>query len=198
MKKILALVLAFVLVIGASVAGTLAYLTDKTGSVTNTFTVGKVKIELYETDDNKETGNKVYGKQYDLIPGTTLDKNPIVEVKAESEACWLFVKFEEKNITSATKEWMQYTSLLAGPDWTQGDGTNIPSNVWYRQVADTNADQKWHLLKDDQIVLDGSKLTETTMPTEANKPELVYTAYACQYVGFESDAAGAWDEVPKA
>ena len=43
-KKILALLLCAVLLIGASVAGTLAYLTFQTNEVKNTFSVGKVNL----------------------------------------------------------------------------------------------------------------------------------------------------------
>ena len=46
-KKIVALVLAMVLVAGLSVAGTVAYLTDRDAK-TNIFTVGNVDISLNE------------------------------------------------------------------------------------------------------------------------------------------------------
>ena len=49
MKKKLTTVLAIVLVVALSVAGTYAYLTSKTATITNTFTVGNVKIDLTET-----------------------------------------------------------------------------------------------------------------------------------------------------
>lgn len=51
--KLLTLALAFVLVIGASVAGTLAWLSAKTGTVTNTFT----SAELFDTDDEENPGS---------------------------------------------------------------------------------------------------------------------------------------------
>lgn len=69
-RKIVALLLCAVLLVGASVMGTLAYLTDKTNDVTNTFkTVGKVHF-----DDDPETTDlnegltesyvDVYGEKY--------------------------------------------------------------------------------------------------------------------------------------
>ena len=48
-NKALVLTLCAVLLVVATVMGTLAYLTAETGPVTNTFTVGKVDIELKET-----------------------------------------------------------------------------------------------------------------------------------------------------
>ena len=47
--KALALVLAVVLLVGAAIGGTVAWLTDKTGDVVNTFTVGNIDIELAES-----------------------------------------------------------------------------------------------------------------------------------------------------
>ena len=73
-KKTIAVVLALVLVICCAVGGVLAWLTDTTDSITNTFTVGNVKIDLAES------------KNLDLkmVPGQTIKKDPKVTVKANS------------------------------------------------------------------------------------------------------------------
>ena len=76
MKKKLTTVLAIVLVVALSVAGTYAYLTDKTATIKNTFTVGNVNIDLTEGT----------GEFYKMVPGTTIEKNPKVTVEADSEA----------------------------------------------------------------------------------------------------------------
>ena len=93
--KILSAVLALVLVAALSIGGTLAYLSSETG-VTNTFTVGKVQIELDEAKVD-ETGKAIKGEgagrvsanKYKLIPGVVLDKDPTVTVKAGSEECYV-------------------------------------------------------------------------------------------------------------
>lgn len=192
-KKTLALILALVLVFGAAVGGTIAYLTDTTGPITNTFTVGKVDItltETFNTDTNSDGTNDAWKAQ--LIPGTTYTKDPIVTVTNDSEDCWLFVKFEEKN-SPAT--YLNYTSnLTTANGWTQGDGTNIPTNVWYRAVNKTDATKSFQLLANNTVTINSTTVTNETM-TAASKAELVYTAYACQKSGFESDAAGAWAAV---
>ena len=82
-KKTLALVLALTLLVAGVVGGTLAWLTDQTAEVKNTFTVGDINIGLTETTAD-----------YKMIPGNTIAKDPTVTVKANSEACWLFVKVE--------------------------------------------------------------------------------------------------------
>lgn len=194
MKKKLTTVLAIVLVVALSVAGTYAYLTDKTDTIENTFTVGNVNITLAETWNTDTDGNgEPDAWQAQLIPGKEYKKDPVVTVKGGSEKCYLFVKFEENGNAA---DYLDYTSLLAAPDWTQGDDTDIPSNVWYR-VVDKSADKTTFNLLANDIVTIKNNVTNENM-AEAAKAQLVYTAYACQYEGFENNAAGAWDAVKNA
>lgn len=92
--KILALVMAAVLLVGASVMGTLAYLTS-TDDVTNTFTVGQVKITLDEKNvdhdldaDGKEPVRDKTN-DYKLIPGSSYEKDPTVTVLKGSEESYV-------------------------------------------------------------------------------------------------------------
>lgn len=192
-KKTLALLLALVLVFGAAVGGTIAYLTDTTDPVTNTFTVGKVDItltETFNTDTNNDNKNDAWKAQ--LIPGTTYTKDPVVTVTDDSEDCWLFVKFEE---IGSPKTYLTYTSTLTVANgWTQGDGTNIPTNVWYRAVAKDAAVKSFHLLLNDIVTIDSDAVTNDSM-TAASAAQLVYTAYACQSANMTVNAA--WAEVSK-
>lgn len=192
-KKTVAFVLAMVLVFALSVAGTYAYLTDKTGPVVNTFTVGNVNIDLTETwnTDADNDGTKDCWKMQ-LIPGTSAVKDPTVTVKANSEKCYLFVKFEEKNSPTT---YLTYTSTLKAPDWQQLEGE---SNVWYRVVDKASTDTSFVLLQADgngNMVTVKDSVTNTNM-ADAAKAKLVYTAYACQFEGFDT-AAAAWAEVSK-
>lgn len=193
-KKTLALLLALVLVFGAAVGGTIAYLTDTTDPVTNTFTVGKVDItltETFNTDTDGDRTNDAWKAQ--LIPGTTYAKDPVVTVTNDSEDCWLFVKFEEKN---SPKTYLDYTSnLTAENGWTQGDGPIIPANVWYRAVDKAATDTSFQLLAGDNIYPTGcisvkDTVTNQNMNTAANA-QLVYTAYACQSANMSVEAAWA-------
>ena len=192
-KRTLALILALVLVFGAAVGGTIAYLTDTTGPVTNTFTVGNVDINLTETfNTDTDKDGEADAWQAQLIPGTTYTKDPVVTVTANSEDCWLFVKFEENGNPST---YLDYTSNLnTANGWTQGDGANIPANVWYRAVNKADTTKSFHLLLNDTVTIDSTAVTNDSMDTAA-EAELVYTAYACQKSGFESDAADAWAAV---
>lgn len=100
-KKVLLLVLCAVLLVGASVMGTLAYLTDE-DTVVNTFAIGDIVIYLDEEDvDGSKTapeggllnaGRDVQNEYKDenkLIPGRTVTKDPTVWVKEGSEPAYL-------------------------------------------------------------------------------------------------------------
>lgn len=181
MKKKLTTVLAIVLVVALSVAGTYAYLTDKTAQVVNTFTVGNVNIDLTETT----------GEFYKMVPGTTIGKDPKVTVEAKSEACWLFVKVEK------SANFADFLTCNMAEGWTALDGVN---GVFYRQVAASDTAQNFDVLADNRVIVK-SDVTKDMMDAIDNgtaaKPTLTFTAYACQADGFTS-AAAAWDEVKNA
>ena len=180
MKKKLTTVLAIVLVVALSVAGTYAYLTDKTGPVVNTFTVGNVNIDLTETTTD-----------YKMIPGMTIHKDPMVTVKENSEDCWLFVKVEKS---------ANFDSFLK---YDMDDGwTALPNvdGVFYRPVEAGAADQDFAVLANDTVTVKPD-VTKDMMDAIDNgtaaKPTLTFTAYACQADGFTS-VADAWDAVKNA
>lgn len=77
-KKVLALFMAFVMVAGLSVAGTLAYLTDR-DSKANVFTVGDVSIELNEEFNQNDT----------LLPGKDIEKAPTITNIGKNDA-WVW------------------------------------------------------------------------------------------------------------
>ena len=105
-KKGLALVLALTLLVVGVVAGTLAWLTAKSDTVTNTFTTSDIKVELKETT----------GTEYKMIPGYTISKNPKATVLAGSEECFLFVKLEKSQNfdTFLTYEMAEGWTLVPG------------------------------------------------------------------------------------
>lgn len=196
-KKAWVSLVAVVLVLCCAVGGTLAWLTDKTGEVKNTFAPSDINITLTETPNTDTDGNGENDAwKADMIPGFSYTKDPVVTVKGDSVDCYLFVKFEEKG-NPAT--YLTYTSTLtAANGWTQGDSTDIPSSVWYRKVTANAADQSWNLLNGDTIAVKDTVAKDNM--ADAAKAELVYTAYATQLYksnGVEFSAAEAWANAPK-
>lgn len=209
-KKALLTVLCAVMLVVGSVFGTYAYLTDTTGPVTNTFTIGNVRITLNEKDvdndsntqDNVTVGGVVRdtANSYKLFPGKSYVKDPTVTVDANSEDCWLFVTFkEEHNTFGKNDKIVQYTNDWTG--WTkletqQNDGTV----VYYRAVKKTDTTKSWVLLTPDSNgnhITVNANLTNDTMPSENATPVLNFKAYAIQQEGFTT-AADAWAELTKA
>lgn len=182
--KVFLSLLALVLVVGCAVGGTIAWLTATTDPVVNTFTYGKIKIELTETT----------GAEYKIIPGVNISKDPKVTVKADSEACWLFVKVAEEGTFVANK--VTY-SIANG--WMPLDATNHPG-VYYREVDAVTADTNFNVLTGDAtypngVVTVSENLTKAEVNSvAATQPTLTFTAYAVQKDGINT-AADAWAQV---
>lgn len=104
-KGLITMLVALCLVAALGVGATLAFLTDSSDEKTNTFTVGKVDIELTETGDNNGTNTTVTetekGIDYTNVqPGDVLNKKPVVTVADDSQRCYVFVKITDvENIT---------------------------------------------------------------------------------------------------
>ncbi len=175
-KKTLALVLALTLLVAGVVGGTLAWLTDQTAEVKNTFTVGDINIGLTETTAD-----------YKMVPGNTIAKDPTVTVKANSEACWLFVQ--------VTKSENLDTFIIydIAEDWTALSGVD---GVYYREVPASAADQTFSVLAGDAVTVK-SDVTKTMLETaKTDAPTLTFKAYAIQKDHFTT-ADAAWAEVSK-
>lgn len=100
-SKALLLTLCAVLLVTASVLGTMAFLTS-TDEVKNTFTVGSVNIALdeakVETDGTPVEGAaRVKANEYHLLPGHTYTKDPTVTVKNGSESAYVRLKVTFNN-----------------------------------------------------------------------------------------------------
>lgn len=104
--KALLMSLCAVLLVAASVLGTMAYLTDSK-DVKNTFTVGNVTIKLDEAKVD-EKGNlvknqddtladRVTRNEYKLLPGHTYVKDPTVTVLAPSVESYVRMKVTFNN-----------------------------------------------------------------------------------------------------
>ena len=129
-KKIVALVLAAVMLVCTTVAATVAYLTSTTEIATNTFTVGNVKIILNEADEDEDKLNDVnyvHGTEardtknaYHVFPNGTYAKDPMVSVRKDSEDSYIRMIVTVSDI-QALKDAM--------PDNVADDGTFLLQNL---------------------------------------------------------------------
>ena len=179
-KKGLALVLALALMVVGAVAGTLAWLTAKSDTVTNTFTTSDIKVKLEETT----------GTNYKMIPGYTIRKDPQATVLTGSEECYLFVKLDEST------NFKNYMTYEMADGWTALKDVN---GVYYREVKTADIGKAYSVLKNNQVTVKG-EVTKAMMDglTTETLPKLTITAYASQLhkdASTEFTPAEAWANV---
>lgn len=183
-RKALVLAACAIMLVCATIAGTLAYLTSK-AEVKNTFTVGNVSITMDETNVDQKDGEPARDTQntYKLLPGQSYTKDPIIHVGSDSEECWLFVKVEN-NITAVEDSTDTIASQLATNGWSEIDLTNHI----YAYQSKVQAG-------DDITVFNHFKVASTATNDALNAIDgktINVTAYAIQAEGFAS-AQAAWD-----
>lgn len=198
-RKAIMLVLCVVLLVVASVMGTLAYLTD-TEDVVNTFTVGKVAITLDETNlAPNATGRTDVGNDYHLLPGKTYVKDPIVHVDAESDDSYIFIKVDNNGVEAIEETAADYTSVSAqilanGWTWWKNEG-NV--HYFYQEYTKNQDDKNLEVFQQFKV---GDAVTNEQLEafyTAANTNNgqtkaVIVTAYAIQKTGFEDNVSGAW------
>ena len=215
----LLLTLSLVLVVAfAAVGGTIAWLTDNTETITNTFTTSGINIDLVETlrpDGEPLTENETWEAQ--MIPGMTYHKDPKVivyrddrdendtVVKGTDVDIYLFVKFDNQAPAALT-----FDSNLTGNGWTAGNGegtateagNGVPVGVYYRKVLKDEHDagdetkKTFELISGNIVSIDD----EVTKSQTNVGGTMTYTAYAIQASGPNGDEftpADAWANVPK-
>ena len=222
-KKVIALALGCTVAFGCAVGGTLAWLTDTTTEVKNTFTTSDISITLEET-----TGNEY--NEYKMVPGDTFAKDPKVTVEKGSEECWLFVK-----VTENEGSWSALTDKNGKDIDVLGDlikytiasgwiGVPDHDGYYYRTVSANAENQPFYILAgtspytngqitiDDSVtktmmeMIDGKNADGTTNNNE-QKPTLTFTAAAIQKANLDypdgattddEKVATAWAQLPAA
>lgn len=203
-KKILVACLCVALAVLTVAGTTLAYLTSQ-DKVTNTFTVGNVKITLDEkdTDDSTPNAERDKANAYLLMPGKNYEKDPTVHVANTSENSWIFVKVENGISTfeaASSTDANGYKSIadqIKANDWTELTGVTGVTGVYYKEFSkpdNTTGNTDWVVFRNFQIS-DTANSVEgwSTIGADNN---IVVTAYAIQKEGFNT-AAAAWAEVSK-
>lgn len=158
-KKILALCLIVALAATAAIGGTLAYFTDR-DEQTNTFTVGKVGLDLTEVVSgipgfaDVNVGYDNDGAQYKVMPGVQYAKQPHITMDADCEPAYVFVEL-----------------------------TFSPAKPLWDAIGDDEADQnmlKELLVNYNEAIFAGDKLEQNLMGRNIDYENDTYTeVYAC-------------------
>lgn len=143
-RSLITMLVALTLVAVVGIGATLAYLSSTTGTLTNTFTVGKVDITQDESDestpedpdDRTEEGNDYE----DIEPGDVLVKDPTVTVKANSAECYVFMQLDGADALTAQQ--FEFGGFDA-EKWIKVDKKDTLDGVYryYTTVAKSEADQ---------------------------------------------------------
>lgn len=158
-KKILVACLCVALAVLTVAGTTLAYLTSK-DTVTNTFTVGNVKITMDEakvtTDGTPVVGaDRVKANDYKLMPGHTYTKDPTVTVVKGSEEAYVRLKVTFNNAADII-------AMCTDPEFADGDPTGVENAyplIRMVNFVERNA-AKWDGIIPDNMVETGDMLAE--------------------------------------
>jgi len=170
----LSLVLVTMLI---TVGGTLAWLTDSTEPVTNTFMPSNIDLDLEE--DYPTGGNA------NMIPGGVIAKNPHAILTNDVDA-YLFVTIDESTDPDFDKyikyEIAEGWTLLEGTDKDNDSDGDKDSYVYYR-VVPKGANQSFDILKDNKVYVlkDVTKqMMDAISGENAAQPTLTFKAYTIQ------------------
>lgn len=200
-KRTLITVLAMLLVCVLSVTATLAYITTKSDTVKNTFTIGNVAITLDEAKvgpDGKAipTEDRVRENKYKLVAGKTYDKDPTVHIDAGSENAWVVVKVEIDESVAAVIDVNNITSQIVpaqNAKWVSV-GTGSATVKYYAYKTESKAG-------DDLVVFETITTKSTATSTDFTKitdeDAIEITAYAVQADGI-TNYTEAWNAIASA
>ena len=154
-KKFVGLLVAVGLIAAVGIGSTLAYFTSR-ANIQNVFTLGNVGISLSETSDEEgaeilETGIEFF----DVLPGQTISKKPVVTVNDDSQPCYIRIKLElsaepvetrAAGITEANMDALE-AGLVLGDDWT----LNTVDGYYYYGVELNASEASSNLF--DQVII---------------------------------------------
>ncbi len=121
-KSLLMMMVTICLIAVVGVGATLAYLTDSTETLTNTFTLGKTDIEIDEPE---------WEEPEDIVPGQEIAKDPTVTVKAKSVDSYVFMSVSGIDAMEAAGfEVGEFNAAWVKADDTEGkDGIYVYSDA---------------------------------------------------------------------
>ena len=209
LRRALLLVASAVLLVCVSVGATLAYLTDDTEAVVNTFTVGSVSfddgtpttesalgLDEAEVDPYGEnpTTSRTKENEYKINPGHNYIKDPTAHIGSDSEDAWLFVKVTN-NLgdleVAADYAIVEGENGLSAQSPLTGTIKEQMIKLGWVCIDETNgiyAYTKVVSKNDDIVVFKAFKISGTEeMPTEdaVENLSVTITAYLIQADGFE-------------
>lgn len=205
-KKTLLVAVALVLVCVMSIMGTVAYMKNNTGAVTNTFIVsGGGKLATNLTLDESEavqaangsytlvTATRVSANTYNVMPGMEIDKDPTITITGKTEApAYLFFEvvnpLDTEVYTYSFTGWTELsgvTGYMGGKVYVYGDANGTI-------ITNENVAASYKILTDDKITVEDDA-DDLKLSTDASAPTtMTFYAYLAQAnVGADNDTPAA-------
>ena len=202
-KKTWLIVACTVMVLAVSVVGTIAYLTDTTGPVVNTFTMGNLlddplnfvlkehqatdadKDGVYTLDDTKEVNTNTYT----VLPGVDLPKDPFVKTNETLKLdAYVFVEVVDETGTA-----LHFT--VDSDKWTKLSGkTGLNGGEVYVMKANNGIAKAGAslgpitILTENEITVDNAAITDAAAQFGGT---VTFYGYMIQAGGF-TDYNAAW------
>lgn len=203
-KKLLTTLGAVALLGAIGVGSTLAYLSDTTGTVTNTFTVGNVSFDNefgsglresvvvrgedgnYVDNDGDNKWTVTENEYKNLVAGETVYKDPTVIMADDSEDAWVFVQITNTNAKIADTDKAIFANIEWSKDWVKVDKLSTDDAVVYAKKEIIEAG------KSSTIFTSVTMSEDITGDTVI--PNIELKAFAIQAAGFDT-YEDALDEV---
>jgi len=163
------------------VAPTLAWLSDSSETVTNTFKSESISVTVTEAQVEPETGKaqenapRVVGNDYKVVAGRVLDKDPTPTIAKGSVPCAVYVKVTNGNASF-------FTPNYDTTNWTKISGDDTSAVYRYNEVVNAYTAQED---VDLEPIFEEVKVSDAFTGIEGNV-EITVQAYAVQAEGLVS------------
>lgn len=199
MKKIVASAAALSLTAAVAVGGTLAYLTQETNGVRNTFTYSsaeqditltlkeyKVKDDGLTLDKSQTVENNIGTPQdYTIVPGATAYKEPFLRLETENPS-YVYVSVNVVNEDGIIDE-VALENNIKAQGWLKLDGETMNGGQVYYKEAPQQGDGT-----QDITIFKEVKYNNIAVTDETDASIEVY-GYAIAAQGMTGGATGAWN-----
>lgn len=197
--KLISSAISLMLIVCFAITGTVAWLVDKTDTVQDTFTYGKVDIELVDGNNSdvlwKTNEDNRDAKANKLIPGATIPFTPYVKVVKGSEDCYVFVEITNANLSAGNPAKDLFNNYTVTTDWEVVETTTDTVVYIYKNKVSLNADaHQWLQIIDGNALKVNTALANGDVTSSAT-PAITITAYAIQadHLGDADTDAEIWD-----
>lgn len=196
-RKFVNTAVMMMLVAAISVGVTLAYFTDETSGVTNTFVVGEIgELTLEETDTGLDKDGEDNTNTYIVVPGVEIEKDPKVTftydtniLKEQQRPAYVFIavggsgwEYDDSSKTFISKEIKNKEEVIVEEEamkwdivseWKFLKNDNVAGkNVWvFYQLVDPQA-QGYQKIENRSIITGNEIVVDETLVTEENIDDL--------------------------